>query len=94
MKKVEFKLPAGFALPEGKTDGDDFAAMCDFEIKPDGSVCLAKIGGVSMPGYDDKEEEDEPAEGQDSAQDADAPQPNTSQFASSMNSQMTQAGYS
>lgn len=91
MKKVEFKLPAGFQIPEGKKAGDDFESMAMFEIKENGEVCLAKIGDVPMPGYDDAEEKSEPDE---TPQDAEAPQPNSSQFASSMTSQMQQAGYS
>lgn len=89
MNKVEFKLPAGFSIPEGKGAGDDFESMATFDIKENGDVCLAKIGDVPMPGYDDADEKSE----SDNSSDAQPPQPGASQFANSMTSQMQQAGY-
>lgn len=56
MKKVEFKPPAGFAVPEGSNEsGQEFEAMATFRVKANGQLCLVAIGDNPMPGYDTKD---------------------------------------
>lgn len=54
MRRVEFKPPDGFMLPEGKASGDKFDSIATFQIKPNGTICLVAIGDYTMPGYEDK----------------------------------------
>lgn len=58
MKRVEFKAPEGFTLPEGKQAGDTFEEVATFKIKPDGSLCLVELGDVKMPGYGEDTSDD------------------------------------
>lgn len=51
MKRIEFKIPAGFTVPEGTSAGDDFQEMATFRVKPGGTMCLVAIGEHKMPGY-------------------------------------------
>lgn len=60
--RVEFKLPAGFQLPEGKGEGDDIQVLATLEIKGDGTACLVKLGDVPMDGYGDDETDAAPEE--------------------------------
>lgn len=50
-KRVEFRPPAGFILPEGVGRGDEFDSVCTFKVKEDGTICLTKLGNTPMPGY-------------------------------------------
>lgn len=59
MKRVEFKAPEGFSVPEGKQAGDTFEEVGTFKIKPDGTLCLVEIGDVKLLGYDDKDGDSE-----------------------------------
>lgn len=51
MRKIEFNLPSGFAIPEGKQVGSRVKVMAEIELKPNGRACLAELDGVAMPGY-------------------------------------------
>ncbi len=59
-KKVEFKLPTGFTVPEGTMKGDTFDAVCTFQVKDNGDVCLTTVGETKMPGYDGKDKDSKP----------------------------------
>jgi hypothetical protein len=50
-KPVEFQIPKGFTLPEGAEPGEDFDLVCSLRVKPNGTLCLTKLGDVDMPGY-------------------------------------------
>jgi hypothetical protein len=58
-KKVEFKPPTNFKTPEGTEEGKEWDMVCSFETKPDGTVCMTKLGDTPMPGYDGKEDSDD-----------------------------------
>lgn len=58
-KRVEFKPPDDFFLPEGAGTNEDFDLVCTLRIKKDGKLCLVKLGDVEMPGYEDDEDENE-----------------------------------
>lgn len=56
MKRVEFRPPAGFAVPEGSTEaGQEFESMAKFRVKANGQLCLIAIGDHPMPGYGNKD---------------------------------------
>lgn len=52
-KKVEFKIPGAFELPDGVEAGDEFESMATFELQKGGRLCLKAIGDTKMPDYDD-----------------------------------------
>lgn len=55
MKKVTFSIPEGYVVPEGIKSGDEFDAAVTMKLEDDGkSLCLVKVDGVAMPGYEDK----------------------------------------
>lgn len=54
MDRVEFKAPKG-VVPDDVSPGDSFDLVCTLRLKPNGDLCLTKIGETEMPGYDDKE---------------------------------------
>lgn len=55
MKRIEFKPPKGFMLPEGTAGGDEFDSLCRFRLKSNGAVCMIMMGDTPMPGYGDKD---------------------------------------
>ena len=57
--RVEFRAPSGFQAPENIEQGKDFDLVCSFRVKPDGTICMTKLGDVDMPGYGDKKDQDE-----------------------------------
>jgi len=59
-KKVEFKLPAGFTIPEGTMKGDTFDVVVTLQVKDNGEVCLTTLGDSKMPGYDGKDDKSKP----------------------------------
>lgn len=63
-KRVEFHIPEGFTLPEGAEPGEDFDLVCSLRVKPNGTLCLTKLGDVEMPGYKDKDDKQRPEYGQ------------------------------
>lgn len=63
MKRIEFKPPKGFMLPEGKQSGEQFESMATFQIKANGDLCLVAIGDSKMPGYEEKQESSHRDEG-------------------------------
>ncbi len=46
-------------MPEGTKAGDKVSLMTEYEVKPDGKLCIASIEDVAMPGYDGTEEKGE-----------------------------------
>lgn len=56
-RKVEFQIPKEFVMPEGAQPGETFSAVCDFELKDNGTCCLTTMGDAKMPGYDGNESE-------------------------------------
>jgi len=56
MKRVEFKIPDGYTVPEGTESGGEWQEMAKFRLKKNGQMCLVAIGEHKMPGYDDKQE--------------------------------------
>ncbi len=59
--KIIVPAPDGLDT-EGKKPGETFDAVCEFEIEDDGKLCLKKINGIEMGGYegDQKEQEGPP----------------------------------
>ena len=51
--RVEITPPKGFTPPEVK-DGR-FDIVDTWQVKPDGKICLVRLGDTEMPGYDGKE---------------------------------------
>lgn len=58
-KRVEFTPPKEFHLPETAMKDGEFELVCGFHVKPDGKLCLVKLGDHKMPGYDGEEGKDE-----------------------------------
>lgn len=58
--EVEFEAPSGIDL-EGKQPGDTLEAVCVLEIKEGGKLCVRKVNGVDVPGYEDKKPAEEEA---------------------------------
>lgn len=54
-EKVEFKPPKEFRAPEDVPMGEDWDMVCSFQTKPDGTICMTKIGDTPMPGYGKRE---------------------------------------
>ena len=46
-------------MPEGSEAGKQFDLVCSFEVKPDGMVCMTKMGDMDMPGYKNGESHEE-----------------------------------
>lgn len=55
-KRVEFPPPKDFHLPENALKNGEFEMVCEFHVKPDGTICLKKLGDTPMPGYDENGE--------------------------------------
>ncbi len=55
--RVEFKPPQGFKPPEGEPE-KEWEAVCTFKTKPDGMVCMTKLGETPLPGYDGKDHDE------------------------------------
>jgi len=58
-KRVEFAPPEEFHLPESALKDGSFELVCEFRVKPDGKICLTKLGDQNMPGYDSNGEADD-----------------------------------
>lgn len=59
-----FKAPEGMDM-EGKKPGDTVQAVCDLEIEADGRLCVKKVNGMDVPGYEEEEsKEQEMGEGE------------------------------
>lgn len=54
-KRIEFKIPEGFTVPEGTEAGGQFQEMATFQLKKNGTMCLVAIGEHKMPGYEGKQ---------------------------------------
>lgn len=54
-KRVEFKIPPGYTVPEGTESGGEWKEMATFRLKKNGQMCLVEIGEHKMPGYEDKD---------------------------------------
>lgn len=46
---VEFRPPGDFHIPDPAEPGKPFELVCQFEAKPDGSLCLVMLGDVPIP---------------------------------------------
>lgn len=57
----EFHAPEGFDM-EGKKPGEMIEAVVELEIKDNGMLCVRKLNGMDVEGYEDKEtpKEEEP----------------------------------
>lgn len=77
--KIDFKLPAGFSVPEGKTTGDTIEIMATLKLEDGGMACLTKLGDTPL--YDEKDEKEKPEQG-----------PENSDFISAYQNQMAGAG--
>lgn len=55
--KVEFFPPKGFSPPEQTEPGKGFDLVCTFKVKPDGAICLTRLGETDMPGYGGRDED-------------------------------------
>lgn len=49
--KLRFAAPDGFDL-EGKAEGDTIEAVAELEIEEGGKLCLRKLNGIEVAGYD------------------------------------------
>ena len=58
-KRIEFRPPAEFKSPENVEPGKDWDMVCSFRTKPDGTICMTKLGDVDLPGYGTKEDHDD-----------------------------------
>lgn len=56
---AEFPVPEGYQPPDEASDGREFEFMGSAKVKPDGTMCVTKIGGIGM-NDSAKEEMDEP----------------------------------
>lgn len=59
MKQVEIKPPPGVDVPEGSKAGDEFKTLDTWRIKDNGECCLVEMDGVSMPGYEEGDDQAE-----------------------------------
>lgn len=57
-KEGSFPMPEGYDM-EDKKPGDEFEAVCTLKVEDGGRLCVTKVEGMDVPGYDDKEEKDE-----------------------------------
>jgi len=48
----EFDIPDDYIVPEGVAEGETFEDIAEFKLKPNGQVCIVKIG--SSPLLEDK----------------------------------------
>lgn len=51
--KITFDAPEGFDL-EGKEPGDMVEAVVELEVEEGGKLCLRKLNGIDVGGYDEK----------------------------------------
>lgn len=51
-REIKFKAPKG-CVPEGKSEGDTFDAVCTFRVEQNGEVCLTMLGDCDMD-YDER----------------------------------------
>jgi len=49
-----FMAPKGMEM-DGKKTGDTMEAVCTLEVKDGGMLCVRKVNGMDVPGYEDKE---------------------------------------
>jgi hypothetical protein len=54
----DFPAPEGMDMGE-KKPGDMMEVVCTLEVKDNGMLCVRKVNGMEVPGYDDKEKPDE-----------------------------------
>ena len=45
--------------PENTGEDKDFDMVCSFRAKPDGMICMTKLGDHPMPGYDGDDDDEE-----------------------------------
>ena len=43
---AEFKPPSTYQAPDEAKDGREFEVMVSAKVKPDGTLCITKIGGI------------------------------------------------
>ena len=58
----EFEVPTGYKAPEGVKPGDTFEELATFRMKPDGSMCLVEVAGVTVGGKSKEEAIEEEVE--------------------------------
>lgn len=56
-----FPLPAGFELPEGVEEGQDFDAVATFSLE-NGTLTVKAVEGAPIEGYEDPDAAQEPTE--------------------------------
>ena len=56
--RVEFAPPKSFNAPDNVEPGKDFDLVCSFQVKPDGKLCMTKLGDLDMPGYGSAKDEE------------------------------------
>lgn len=55
MAKLMFKIPKGFQIPEGVTEGKPFEVYGTVKLLPNGNMSLVEIDGNPISGMADKE---------------------------------------
>lgn len=49
-----FAVPAGFTLPEGTLDGEEFQVVVTAKIE-DGQMEISEVEGIAIEGYEDED---------------------------------------
>lgn len=70
----EFPAPAGFAIPEGKMEGDTFDAVSTFKVKEGGILCLTAVEGNPVEGEAEEEPMEQEMEGEMDDESMETPQ--------------------
>lgn len=71
--EVEFSPPSSYSPPDEARGGREWEGMATFKLKPDGRMCLVKIGGIPLDEPEAEEEvevEEEEISSPESLQDA------------------------
>lgn len=68
-----FKAPEGMDVSD-KKPGETMDVVCTLEVKDNGMLCVRKVNGMEVPGYEDKDKpDDESKESSDTFMDAAMP---------------------
>lgn len=62
-EEAMFKAPEGMDIGD-KKPGETMDVVCTLEVKDNGMLCVRKVNGMEVPGYEDKskmDDEDKPS---------------------------------
>lgn len=62
--EVEFTPPSSYSPPDEARGGKEWEGMATFKLKPNGKICMTKLGGIPLEESSDEvvEEEEEMVE--------------------------------